>query len=94
MSDTKWSQSMQPTNVSWYRPLTAADLSIIETLPEDVRAAVERYARMNVRVLDRDQQSETEYERGWQDAMDRMEDEISGIHFPSPPRRLSKKAVA
>ncbi len=81
--------STLPTNVAWYRSLTLADLQIIDALPDDVRAAVERYVRRNAVIPETNQ---TEYERGWEDAMDRAEEELHSVHLPQrPPRRVSKQ---
>lgn len=76
--------------IAWRWPLSLADEQRIEALDEDTRALVERYAQRPEPSPDKPE-IETEYQRGWEDAMESARNELDCVYFaPAPRKRLAK----
>jgi hypothetical protein len=70
--------------VEWRWRLTLADQTAIDALPDDVRAAVERYIRSNGAKAKAGKPTD-EYVKGWEDGVEAMRYEIAMAPTPKPP---------
>lgn len=80
--------------------LTVGEILMLESLPEDVRRVIHKYAKVggDVKLVAEDKSytlfggedsgHSPEYVKGWRDAMDYADDEIGSISLSrTPPRR-------
>jgi hypothetical protein len=82
------SPSLETTPIEWKWTCTLRDLAVVESLPPEVRASVERYIR--ARGLPADPKDDS-YIQGWKDGVEAMQDEISTAYVPPPTRRRGTK---